>query len=207
MSDATNERPGEVGLAFPDSWGHWIDRNGNHWWIFGKPGEFMAQCLNPETGIPEHETPNFQLQELKDFPRGGWSKAVLDSTLQADCERWSAQYARQSDELVIETARADQWNRDFNRVCDDLDKLKARLAEVEQGKTCPRCDVDGYWFKATKIAEQRLAEVEEQLQVALVSMTETALELASVRPAKEAAEKRVKVLTERLELEGISLDS
>ncbi len=59
----------------PDSWGHWIDRDGNHWWIFGKPGKFMAQCLDPETGMPDDETPNLRLQELTG-PVGGWKKCV-----------------------------------------------------------------------------------------------------------------------------------
>jgi hypothetical protein len=63
------------GKELPDSWGHWIDGNGNHWWIFGRPGKFMAQCLDPETGLPDDEIPSHRLQDLSQVTPGHWLKA------------------------------------------------------------------------------------------------------------------------------------
>jgi hypothetical protein len=67
---ATSE-PQDVGKELPDHWGHWLDKNGNHWWIFGKPGKFMAQCLDPETGMPDDELPSHRFRELTSL-RGNW---------------------------------------------------------------------------------------------------------------------------------------
>lgn len=60
---------------FPDSWGHWIDADENHWWVFGRPDKLMAQCLDPETGFPDAETPMFRLKELSGAALRGWRKA------------------------------------------------------------------------------------------------------------------------------------
>lgn len=76
----TTQSGSDVGIAgreLPDSWGHWIDKNGNHWWIFGRPGEFFAQCLDHETGMPDDELPTNRLNEMTDEWKGNWRKATV----------------------------------------------------------------------------------------------------------------------------------
>ncbi len=150
MSDATNERPGEAGLYAPQGIG----------W-------HLENVLREKTSLEW----DLRLRICEEFFFR--SKAA---TLQADCERWSAQYSRQADELVAVKAENNGLRVNVKyqasqtaELEDELTTLTARLAGVEQGKTCPRCDVDGYWFKATKIAEQR-AEAAEQRVKELLSI-------------------------------------
>ena len=83
-SEVEAEPPAEPGkLDVPDAWGHWIDSDKNHWWIFGKPGKFMAKCLDPETGMPDDEMPSHRLCELTGLSRGGWSRAIPATDLPA----------------------------------------------------------------------------------------------------------------------------
>ncbi len=92
--------------------------------------------------------------------------------LQADCERWSGLYAKGQDELVRLENLLHEHALIVGHLTRERGTLTDRLAEVEQGKTCPRCDVDGYWFKATKVAETRVKELEGQLNHALIIPSE-----------------------------------
>ncbi len=38
-----------------------------------------------------------------------------------------------------------------------------RLREDLKATTCPRCEVDGYWYQATKIAESKVERVQANL--------------------------------------------
>lgn len=71
------------GCELPTHWGHWIDKDGNHWWIFGKPGAFMAQCLDPETGMPDDEIPSHRLQECR---FGHWHPATAERVAELETE-------------------------------------------------------------------------------------------------------------------------
>ncbi len=49
------------------------------------------------------------------------------------------------------------WEADVTAASAEIVELQGKLAAVESelaGMTCPRCKVDGYWYRATKIAEE-----------------------------------------------------
>lgn len=99
-----------------------------------------------------------------DLPSGGWSKAVPASELaaaKADIRNWSQQLARQGDELVRVRAERETLRSQVSRQNIEIAALKAKLAEVET-----------------------------QLENSLATVMNQGIELASLRPAKEAAEQR-----------------
>lgn len=80
----TDQPTAEAGKWLPDSWGHWMDKHKSHWWVYGRVGKFWAQLLDPETGMPDDEMTNHEIDECF---RGGWTKAVPASELTALRER------------------------------------------------------------------------------------------------------------------------
>lgn len=58
----------------PDSWGHWIDKHGQHWWVFGHPGKLRLQPLNDDNGMPDDECGPCRITEIGGDLIGGWRK-------------------------------------------------------------------------------------------------------------------------------------
>jgi hypothetical protein len=113
----------------PSHWGHWLDKRGNHWWIFGRPGKFMAQCLDPETGMPDDETPNLRLQELTGDMRGDWIPwhPAAQAVEREEVERLQADM-----DLLIQA-----HEKDIAAIAADRDGMKAERDAIYKLATWP----------------------------------------------------------------------
>lgn len=68
-----------AGYELPTHWGHWIDKNDCHWWVFKRNGKLMAQLLDSDTGMPDDECSFSSLCEINsEAMLGGWHPAVVE---------------------------------------------------------------------------------------------------------------------------------
>jgi len=120
MSDTTNEQPGET--ISPGLVKHY--KQAAH-----QIGDLFTWCVEHMRGMQFGPDSADWIDQIK-------NRLLTFATLQANCERWSAMYAKQADELVA----VKQTLADVRRLLDDerdhVSTFKARLAEVEAERNC-----------------------------------------------------------------------
>jgi len=179
-SDTTNERPDKPGL----------------WFRYGEP--YSVTYVEPDVccyAIQSNGIPTYLRCAAME---GGWSKAVPASelaTLQADCERWSREYARQADELVALKAQRDTFKfqrdvfeasvREMNNYCEELKEAYCQQAHAElvsQVATLQSAIASGC---------ERVAELEARLAEVVAEAMERLKQRAEAAEAERDKFKRI----------------
>jgi len=168
MSDTTTEWPGEAGW-YTFRFRHNADFIASGYWS----GKYLYVGCNAPIGDA-----SVSVNNCHDFCALVTASEL--ATLQADCERWSREFARQADELVALKAQRDTFKfqrdvfeasvREMNNYCEELKEAYCQQAHAElvsQVATLQSAIASG--CERVAELEARLAEVEAERNCLLVT--------------------------------------